>query len=221
MSCAFPQYAKIKDNYCCLYLGNNAEYVVQLKILRPSIEKQLPGLKLYIACRDSLFYLLENEPRVIRSSEVDSFKHKFAYVREIVFKNSHPILDFMEESNLEIESIQSKNLSSGIGLICPEGLMPTKPLTENNVEYLKTWVKQQGFSPVVVGSDIHATLNIDYRPCGKEKIDQINEASMVVGVENEYLFLAGSLGKATVLVPTGLGTNLYKKLFPKNKIMKI
>jgi hypothetical protein len=46
-------------------------------------------------------------------------------------------------------------------------------------------------------------------------------ASAVIGVENEYLFLAAGMGKDTYLVPTGLGTELYKKMFPENKVMKI
>lgn len=221
MSFAFPQYVKIKDNYCCCYLGNTAEYIVQLKLLRPHIEKQLPGLHVYIACKDNFYYLIEDEPRTVRSSEMKDLKHLFAYVRNISFVKAHPILSFIQESQLEIPVIATPTITKGTALICPEGILPTQSLTLKNVEMLKQKVKSLGYDPIVIGSDIHATLLIDLRPYGKEKLEYIKSAAMVIGVENEYLFLAGGMGKDTTLIPTGLGAELYKKMFPENKILKI
>lgn len=221
MSISYPEYIKIKDNYCCSYLGNTAEYVVQMKLLRPHIEKQLPGVRLYLACRDSFYYLLQDEPRSIRVSEIKELKSLFAYVRNLTFENKHPVLSFMEESKLEIPKIATPTIMPGLALICPEGISPTASLKQNDIEILKQHAKRLGHTPIVVGSDIHYSLKINLRPYGEEKLKYIQECSMVLGVENEYLFLAAGMGKDTMLVPTGLGTELYKKMFPDNKIQKI
>jgi hypothetical protein len=221
MSIAYPEYVKIKDNYCCCYLGNTAEYVVQLKLLRPYIEKQLPGVRLYLACRDSLYYFLADEPRSLRTSEMSELKHLFAYIRELNFTDKHPVLEFMEESQLEIPAIAVPETKPGLALICPEGMQPTKCLTQEQVVTLTKQVERMGYKPVVLGSDIHSVLSLSERPHGEDKLEYIKMASLVVGVENEYLFLAASRACETILIPTGVGTELYKKMFPKNKIQKI
>jgi hypothetical protein len=203
-----------------LLLGNNAEYLVQLKLLRPAIEQQLSGIKLYLCCRDSLYYLLDDSPNTLPESELYHFKNRFAYIRELTIKQKHPVLEFMEESELTIPQLGIGVFKKGLALICPEGLLPTKSLTAAQVNKLKDLVVKEGYSPLVIGSDIHAVLPLSLRPKGKEKLSYLQEASYVVGVENEYLFLAGSLGKDTGLVPTGLGTELYKKMFPQNKVLK-
>ena len=128
MSFSFSDYTKIKNNYCCCYLGDTLEYIVQLKLLRPSIEKQLKSINIFICCKDSHMYLLENEKNVIPISEMD--KSKFGYIREFKFTGNHPILEFITESNLTIDPIYSQQISDGIGLICPEGIMPTKCLKD-------------------------------------------------------------------------------------------
>lgn len=221
MSFAFPEYVKIKDNYCCAYLGNTAEYVVQLKLLRLSIEEQLPGIRLHLCCRDSLFYLLEDEPRTLRSSELHGAKHNFAYIRTLTYEDKHPVLEFMEESQLAIPAFSTSKSNSGMALICPEGMNPTQSLKPDELETVKKRVAQMGYTVVALGSDIHSSLSIPTRPFATEKFDYIKLASVVVGVENEYLYLAGGMGKDTMLISTGVGTELYKKMFPGNKILKI
>lgn len=222
MSVAYPEYVKIKDNYCCCYLGNTAEYVVQLKLLRPYIEKQLPGVRLYLSCRNSFFYLLEDEPRCLPANELNDYRRTFAYIRELSFKTKHPVLEFMEESQLEIPAIaQPVTKQGGLALICPEGMQPTKCLTPEQVSSLTKQVERMGYSPVVLGSDTHSVLSISQRPHGHSKWDYIRMASFVAGVENEYLFLAAARGVDTLLVPTGVGAELYKKMFPNNKVQKI
>ena len=149
------------------------------------------------------------------------FKHLFAHIRNIVCENTHPILNFIQESKLEIPIISKPIAKSGLALICPEGINPTQSLKQKDIEILKQKAFQYGHVPIVLGSDIHATLPISLRPQNKEKLKYLTEAAMVFGVENEYLFLGGAMGKDTVLIPTGLGTELYKKMFPFNKILKI
>jgi hypothetical protein len=44
-------------------------------------------------------------------------------------------------------------------------------------------------------------------------------AGWVIGVENYPLFLAASRGLKTSLIPTGLGTDLYKTMFVRGEIL--
>lgn len=222
MSFAFPHYITIKDNYCCSYLGNNAEYIVQLKLLRPLIEQQLFGIKVFIACKDLFMYLLEGEERVLPLSILKERKNDFAYIREIQFKDKHPIHEFMLESDLEIQPICTTCCEEkGLALICPESLPPTISLKEKDITYLKNLLIQQGYSPMILGSDVHSTLEINTRPYGSDKLTYIKEAKMIVGVENEYLFLGAAMGKKTWLIPTGKGSELYQKMFPVGKVIKM
>ena len=48
----------------------------------------------------------------------------------------------------------------------------------------------------------------------------ISQAGWVIGVEGAPIFEAASRGIKTSLVPTGMGTNLYSKLFPNGEILK-
>lgn len=218
MSFAFPQYVNIKDNYCCCYLGYNTEYIVQMNLLRRSIEKQLPGLKMFISCRDEFLYLLEGNDQIIPSSMIEAHKSNFAYIREITYKHLHPIQHLMEESDLKITPIQClAPRKTGIVLIAPEGLMPTKSLTKNQLTVLLEKTSKQ--HPLVVGSDIHNVLDIKLRPSGKEKLNYLQEASLVIGVENEYTFLAPLMGATTQLIDTGVGKKLFQKMYPGSKVI--
>ena len=49
----------------------------------------------------------------------------------------------------------------------------------------------------------------------------ITGAGVVVGVESPGLFLAAAKGLETHLVPTGVGTRLYKKLCPQGNIIEV
>ncbi len=216
MAIAFTNYIHIKDNYCCFYLGNAAEYVVLLKLLRSQIEEQLPGLNFYIGCRDEFAYLLTDVGKTILLSQLHNRKGEFAYIRELAnHANYHAIQKFMEESDLDIKPLStSTSKEKGLCLICPEGMFPTQPLTETQVISLTDLAKQEGYIPMILGSDVNYSLNIKLRPSGDKKMEYINEAKWVIGVENEYLVLAAYSGVRTTLVPTGRGEVLYRKMFP-------
>jgi hypothetical protein len=212
MPMPFPQYVKIKDKYCCCYLGNSPEYVVALRILKDQIESQLPGLSFWIACKNEFTYLAECN--VVGLNE---FKQEdFAYVREIRNNNStHSILDIIDESNIRINPIKTQTQEvSKLCLICPEGIYPTKSLNSLEIKSLTNEAVNKGYSPLVVGSDIHSTEDIKIRPKGKEKEQYINSVGWIIAVENEYLFLGAEKGIKTRLIKSGVGTNLIKRLFP-------
>jgi len=79
MTLPLSQYVKVKDRYCIHYVGPNDEYIDQLIHIRPAIEEDLPGIKIYICCRVGLEYLKEKYERLIVESEFD--KNEVAYVR--------------------------------------------------------------------------------------------------------------------------------------------
>jgi hypothetical protein len=212
MGLAFHQYARVKDNYCCAYLGNSPEYVVALKLLRPQIEKQLPGINLHLACRDEFAHFLEGESNTVALSALD--KSHYAYVRELRNdKSYHSVLRLIEESQLEIEPItKTAKKEKGMCLVCPEGI--DYSMSQASLDISISGVKNEGYTPVILGSDVHQSLLIQNRPFGAEKTNYINEASWVLGVENEYVVLAATRGIRTTLVTKGLGEKLYKKMFP-------
>lgn len=222
MPIPFPHYACIKDHYCCFYVGSAPEYVVILRLLRPQIEFQMPGLKLHIGCRDEFRFLLDGDSNCVFSSEIEKKKIEYAYIRELRNDNfKHTLLSFMEESGLKISPISLESTTNkGLCLICPEGINPTKAINAISIEMATQKVKNLGYSPLVLGSDINASLDLKIRPSGKDKLSYIKEASWVLGVENEYTYLAASQGIRTTLVATGVGTNLFKQLFPKAEIIE-
>lgn len=213
MGFALTEYIKIKNNYCVCYFGHDASYLVQLRILRPYIEQALPELRLTICCNDQYVYLFEGEPRVIGRSQVVDRKKEFAFIRELTSDNSHHIIErFLEESKIPIPALPQDN-KDGICLVCPEGLPPTKSVP---TQKLTDYAKKLGYDPVVVGSDINVSMNeIANRPSGEERLKLAKGVRHYIGVETDLLYLSGFYGAKTTLVPTGIGTSMYKKMFPK------
>lgn len=199
MPIALPHYLSIKDNYCVYYFGLNKEYITQLSLLRPLIELKFPGLQIYICCKDNFMYLLENEQRICSQSKFD--KNNYAYSREI--KNSlekHPIEELMEESEIPCGPItlEKKEKKLKKTAIFTNGQSPTRSLNYKQINNVIKNIKNE------------YTIN----PSSFEEFDS------VIGVENEHLYKAASLGIDTTLIPTGNGENLFAKMFPNNQIKR-
>jgi len=213
-------YAAIHNNYCLAYFGLVPEYVVQLRMLRPLFKSQFPELCLSIACRDELTYFLENEVDIIPYSMMRDRKNHFAYIREIAtnLNSPHSLYQLTRESISELE-IKGKHRHqvSNRCLICPDGAFPTKSYSD--VNKLKTYAEMKNYRVCVAGSDIHPGPGaVDIRPVGKEKLALVAKADWIIAVENEYLFEGVRLGVKTTLIPTGLGTDLYRFLCPEGEI---
>jgi hypothetical protein len=220
MSVAFTYYAAIKNNLCLAYFGLLPEYVVLLKIIRPYIESKFPELKLFICCNDELYYLLHQEENILKHSEIKNQKNKFAYIREIkTTMHGHAIYELLKESNLNFNvSICPKKENNRICYICPDGGLPTNSL--HDVSKYRALAMMKGYHVQVLGSDLHrGSCKVDKCPVGQHKLELINSADWIIGVENEYLYEAASRGIKTSLCPSGVGTNLYKLLFPNNEII--
>lgn len=200
MSIPLTQYAKIKNKYCISYYGNCNEYLVQLKLARPYIEKMYPGIQVYLVSKDDTFYLLEDEPRTLKRSQYD--KNDFSYTRELNCDMlTHPVESLLNESNVPKISLAINKLGSDICCIYPRGSLPTKSLTDAQIQKTINYVQSQKMTPILNGD--------------------LNKAGCVIGVENEYTSLAPIKGVKTILIPTGIGENLYKSLYCNIDIWKI
>lgn len=191
------EYTKIKDSYCISYFGNCNEYIIQLYLLIPSIEKQYPGLDFYIACKEDQKALCPKSHKVITQEQLK--KAKFGYVKSFNCNmRSHPIESFLKENEipLEMEPIQI-NKTQGPIVLSTKSRLPTKPPKEQEIEKI---IKK--FPGILIN-------------------EKETEASLLVSVENEYLYLAASKGVPTILIPTGFGENLYKRMFSNGQIWEI
>jgi|TARA_Y100000034_G_scaffold104871_1_gene131721 hypothetical protein len=190
-------YSVIKNRYCIAYFGPMAEYIIQLNALFPIIEKQFPKLEMYLAIRNELLYLIENRKRVILKSEIPEFKDRIAYFREVKLDfYNHPILKILEESNIKIpkNSFPINKEPSVKCVIVTHGINPpTQSLNEEQIKKLHDMCQAEGYQ-----------VEID---------SNIENAGWVVGVESPKLYKAGARGIKTSLVPTGIGTKLYKMMF--------
>lgn len=95
-----PLYAKIKDRYCIGYFGQSENILLDLKKARPIIEKELPGIQVYICCEDEKADVLVGEDRVILRSTLPEKIKEIAYFRELT---EEKVTDLLEESKIPYE----------------------------------------------------------------------------------------------------------------------
>ena len=199
------KYAKIKDKYCICYFGNSDEYLVQLDILKSFIEKKFNGINVFIGCKDDKTFIFENKDYIVKMSDLKDNRLNFGYIREIKFNGTtHPIEDLVNESELSDIAVAGNvlNYVSDKCVIISQAYYPTVSLTSAKVELLKKIAVQLGFNNIVIDEDI-------------------TNSGLVMGVESFGLFQAAKNGIQTKLYPSGLGTNLYKSMFPNGEILKI
>ena len=205
MAFPYPEYVKIKDKYCISYLGHNDEYIIQLINIRDAIQKELPGIQLYICCNDRLSDLKTSYSNILLSDELRKNKKNFAYIRSIRYEDNglHPILNLLHESNITLQHFNKptriQNDYRKCIIICT-GSPPTKSISDE------------------ILSSILARLKRDNRPVlvikNQKDKPSLNDTGLIIGVECELLFSAAFQGIETCLVPTGVGTELYQTLFP-------
>lgn len=197
MSVSYKRYLEIKNRYCIAYFGVFNEFIFQLIHLIPILEEQFPELELYIACKDEL---ISNSNKLIRLSKLN--KKEYSVYHELKFNNiDHPVENFINESNIQI--LTKKNiptLAYGTCAITTKNLPPVRSLTKEDITKIERFVKNKGFTIVSEENE-----NIDW----------------IIGVENEILCKAANKGIKTTLIPSGLGTNFLKKIYPSLEVLYI
>lgn len=200
---SFTEYAKIANHYCVCYFGPSDEYLIQLRLLKPILEKEFPELNLYIGCKDDKIHFLNGCDQVLKLTELRSRKTEFAHISEIKFNGqTHPIEDFVVGANIANFALSIPVMEKTYKcVIVTKGAFPTKPLEQHKIDKLKKIADSQ---------------NMDWEIDGN-----ITGAGLVMGVESVALYEAASQGIETGLVPTGVGTKFYKHLFPNGKIINV
>jgi hypothetical protein len=95
------KYKEVKDRYCIAYYGDQEAFVRQLLLVRPLIEESFPGIEIHIACADSVFHLLQNEPNTTSRSQWLNNRRNYAYTREIAYNCvTNPVEDLLIESGI-------------------------------------------------------------------------------------------------------------------------
>jgi len=188
------EYSALKNDICLIYNGWCDEYLLQLDILKPFIEKQ-KNISIFISCRNDKKILFPDKDYFVPSSDLGNYKFGFTY--EITFDGqNHPIDNFLKL--LSIDKIENKKIEkdsiTNLCVLLTKGNYPTKNLNSDQINFLNKIAKQKGYDVVVDQS--------------------IFNAGLVMGVESFDLFKAASLGIETCLFDTGLGLNLFKKMFP-------
>lgn len=198
-------YAKIKNNYCVCYFGYSDEYLVQLRLTKPYMNKAFSGLNIYIGCKDSSISFLDGMEHVLKLTDIKVRKPDFAHIAELRYDGGadHPIERFLRESGITGYPLPHMTIERPTNrfVIIAESTYPTRPLMERQIERLKQHAWERQMEPVVTSD--------------------ITGAGVVVGVESPGLFLAAAKGLETHLVPTGVGTRLYKKLCPQGNIIEV
>ena len=120
----------------------------------------------------------------------------FSFVKEFkIHPTEHVILTFIKEAGLTFPRLPIKG--DNTFLICPNAIFPSRPLTQEQIQSLTTFAKERGYT--------RAT----------------EDAGWVIGAENECVFGAAAKGIRTTLVPSGIGTELFMRIFPHGKVMDL
>lgn len=198
----FEKYAKIKDHYCICYFGPSDEYLLQLKLLKPIIESQFLGIKVFFGCRDEKIHLFDDQ-NVMKVSEIKVKRYDFAHINELRFDGlQHPVEQFIKNSGItDCCIVTNEPIKTKKCVIITTGQHPTKNLQQKEVDALKKLATEDGY-------DVEIDTNVE-------------SAGLVMGVESYLLFEAASKGIKTKLVPRGMGTNLYKRMFSDAEVLNM
>lgn len=79
MTVPFTQYLDIKDKYCLGYFGEDKDTLVKIIEAREYIEKELQGLKVFVACKDTFKTLVHGKKNIILESHMPKYKGKMAH----------------------------------------------------------------------------------------------------------------------------------------------
>lgn len=170
------------------------------------MEATFPGIKVYLAHREDSAYLLKGEDRIIGREELKNNKHMFAYIRELVCDmQSHPVEEFMKESDIPCGPILKKQTADPQGcILLTNGVSPVRSLSARQIELAIQHIKR-------LNGGVDPWINIS--PDAGQ--------GWIVGVENQTFYEAAAAGKQVTLIPTGFGENLFKKMFPGGQILAV
>ena len=200
---ALKDYARNKDKYCLCYFGYSDEYLVQLRLIKPHLDRAFPGIQFHIGCRDEKTDLLKNT-QSMTVSQIKVARKDFGHIREIKYNGeTHPIEDLLVEANvINCPVNENSDIKNQKAVIITKGNHPTKPMLERQIKHAKKLIRNVYKMNPEVDTDVE-------------------NAGLVLGVESVGLFEAASNGVKSILVPNGCGARLYKMMFPNGEVMHI
>jgi hypothetical protein len=220
---SYEHYVKVKDKICICYYGHATEYIVQLRLLRPSLEATFPGMFIALACRPQYMHYLSSDPQ---STSTDTLhqQSEYGWVFNVMYdanEKIHPIWKIIRDCKTLVQKRPVVQSKSHHGIVCPEGNFPTGSLNAYQTTQIRSWVQGRGFKPLVIGTSTDGTnLPIDKRPSQQERVQLARTAGFVVGVECDMLYEAMDAGIPTALVPTGC-QELYEAMCEKPIILGV
>jgi len=213
----FTQYAMKYNRVCICYSGMIPDYAAQLNILIPAVKECYEHIDFQVCVRDEFVPLVPNAIPLSRWAEV---KSDYYHIKDIKTdpNGEHPIWKLVKSSPLVFKHEKPRERGS-LCLVCPDAAYPSKPLTDLQVKRVISMITCEGCTPVIIGSDLHPSYKKPDRVLRSgDKSKYIDDASWVVGAENEYVFMAAARGVKTILIPTGHGTDFFKMMFPNGEI---
>lgn len=83
MTVPFLKYVAVKDNYCLSYFGSDKDMVKELIHARESIERELPGVKLYICLSENLYREFYGKRNMLNELQLKDNQGRFTYYRNL------------------------------------------------------------------------------------------------------------------------------------------
>ena len=201
----FTDYASIKDNYCLCYFGQADEYLVQLRLLLPSFAAAFPGLNIFLCAKDHCLHHLRDCGYVLPLSRLKEYKPILAHVKELRSDGQeHPVAAFVAECGLTdvAVSVTAETARAAVCGIYPKSSFPTKDMTKEQIDAVARVARAAGYAAAI-------------------EPPNWQDLGWVIGTENVPVFEAAAAGIKTSLVETGLGGELFKKLFPSQKLLRL
>lgn len=193
-------YVNTKNKLCISYHGIIGEFILQLLFIKPKIQEKYPEFDLYISCKDEIFERLKTlDNKLIPMSDIE--KKQFINFYNINHNHfCHPIEKFIDENHLELNNIKrNSNISLNKKcVITTTALAPFKGLSPEQVEKAINLAKSKG---------LEILMN-----------EEVENPAWVIGCENELFYKKAIAGSNVILIQTNKGNNVFKKLFPTEKI---
>lgn len=202
MNLSLPRYREVKDKYCVGYFGPCNEYITLLLGLRKQIEEQLPGLQLYIGCKDDLCTGDRTVPEsAVRQMTREPWGTHFGHIREIRCDMvHHPVEQFLQESKITVTPAErQQDPGNRVVYLVTQGTAPTRPIDPKHAQGLANFYRGEGYVVKTEGP--------------------MHDAGIVCGVESVALWSAALAGKDCVLVSTGLGTDFFRVICPWGQVI--
>jgi hypothetical protein len=207
---SYTNYLKIKDKVCICSEGHNPEYLIQLRILLPTLTKEFPEIDFTFACRaENVHYIRGAIPMEIYNQTKGDYAFSYEIIYDAHFKE-HPIVSMLNNSNITPIKIKSSSPRGHIAYISAIGDFPNSNLTDQQIKKACSFAANKGFKTKIIQDKL--TLNEIQR--------MVIGAAFVIGTSNELFYEAVAAEAPTALIPTGpQAEDIYRMLVQSPNVL--